>query len=160
MGITRVRQKPPYIGILLKAIYLDEAKARGLRAALGAPADESDQLAHIEDALRARYAALDKFFELKSSGPDIWERRAKEIIAREFNIALDHPQWWRALTRRRRSERNVGDCARRKKLTLRPSPSRFQGRRKNQHIPSSNSPALRTIQTREYHPRSRLRRMT
>jgi hypothetical protein len=63
---------------------------------LGAPADESDKLAHVEDALRARYVALDKFFGLKSSSPDIWERRAKELIAREFDIAIDHPQWWRA----------------------------------------------------------------
>ena len=92
------RQKPPYTGVLLKPIYLDDSKPRGLRAALGAPADESDQLAHIEDALRARYAALDKFFGLESSSLDIWERRAKELIAHEFEITIDHPQWWRALT--------------------------------------------------------------
>ena len=97
MTITR-GQKRPYTGILLKAIYLDDAKARELRAALGASADESDKLAHIEEALRARYAALDKFFGLKPSSPDIWERRAKELITREFNIAIDDPQWWRALT--------------------------------------------------------------
>lgn len=82
-------KKLPYTGILLKAINPDEAKPRGLRAPLAVPADESDKLAHIEEGLRARYAALDKFFGLKSSSPDIWERRAKELIAREFNIAID-----------------------------------------------------------------------
>jgi hypothetical protein len=94
----KLHQKRRYTGVLLKGIYLDEAKARGLRAAVAAPADESDELVHIAHALRARYAALDKFFGLKSSSPDIWERRAKKLIAHEFNIAIDHPQWWRALT--------------------------------------------------------------
>lgn len=90
--------KRQFTGILLKPIYLDAAKSRVLHAVLAVPADDADKLAHIEAALRAMRVALDKFFGLKSYSPYIWQRRAKEFITREFNIAPDHPQWWRALT--------------------------------------------------------------
>jgi hypothetical protein len=91
-------QKRPFTGLLLKAIHLSDAKPTGLRAAFGAPSDDDDKLAHIEDALRARYVELDELFALTTTSPDIWERRAKALIAYQFDIQPEDPRWWHKLT--------------------------------------------------------------
>jgi len=91
-------KKRAFSGLLLKAIHLNDATASGLRAALGAPPDKDDVLAYVQDALRARYAELDNFFRLRTSGPDIWEQRAKALIAHQFDIHAEDPQWWQKLT--------------------------------------------------------------
>jgi hypothetical protein len=93
-------RKPPYTGILLKAIHLDDVKPRGLRAAFAAPADESDERKHVEDEFRERLAALDKFFGLSAKSRDIWQERAKALLSRQFDVDPNDPQWWQALSAR------------------------------------------------------------
>jgi hypothetical protein len=93
------RKQRPFTGLLLKAIQLDEAEPRGLRAALAVPPDKSDIEAHILKELEARYAGLDKFFSLKLNSPNIWEQRAKALLAYKFGIPTDALQWWEHLTR-------------------------------------------------------------
>ena len=91
-------RKSPYTGILLKAIHLDEAKPRGLRATFAAPADEGDKRTHLEGELRARLAALDKFFGLPAKSQDIWQERAKALLSRQFDIDFNDPHWWQTLS--------------------------------------------------------------
>jgi hypothetical protein len=95
--ITMPLRKSPYTGILLKAIRLDEAKPRGLRTTFAAPADESDKRTHLEGELRARLAALDKFFGLPAKSQDIWQERAKALLSRQFDIDANDPHWWQTL---------------------------------------------------------------
>jgi hypothetical protein len=92
------RKRRPFTGLLLKAIHLDEAEPRGLRAALAAPPDKSDIAAHFSKEMSARYAELDKFFALKSNSPNIWEQRAKALLAYKFGIPTDALQGWEHLT--------------------------------------------------------------
>jgi hypothetical protein len=93
-------QKSPYTGVFLKAIHLDEAKPRGLRAAFAAPADEDDKRTHLENELRLRLEAFDKFFGLSAKSQDIWQERAKALLSRHFEMDSNDPQWWRALAAR------------------------------------------------------------
>jgi len=87
-------KKRPMTGRLLKAIHIDDARARGLRASFALDPDENDMLAHVEEELRARWAELDKFFGLKANGNDIWQQRAKALLARQFNVDLRDPRFW------------------------------------------------------------------
>jgi hypothetical protein len=89
------RRRRPFTGLLVKPVYTADAKARGLRATLAAPPDESDVKAHILAEISARYTELDKFFSLKSNSQNIWEQRAKALLAYKFNI----PQSWEHLAR-------------------------------------------------------------
>jgi hypothetical protein len=86
-------------GLLCKAIHLDDAKPRDLRAVLLAPPDESDILAFIEEERRARFVELDMFFGLKTDRKvGIWEQRAKALVAYKFDVDSRDPQWWRRFT--------------------------------------------------------------
>ena len=87
-------------GLLLKAIDLHGAPARGLRGSFALPPDEGDLRAHLQEELRQRWSAVDKFFELDSTAAHNWECRAKALVAHQFEIPSDHPQWWMALARR------------------------------------------------------------
>jgi hypothetical protein len=91
-------KKRAFTGLLVKPIHLAEAKAGGLHGALGLPPDGNDFLDHIKDAMAQRYAELDRHFGLQPGSRDVWEQRAKALIAREFGIKVDDPQWWSWLT--------------------------------------------------------------
>jgi hypothetical protein len=97
-SVVAARKRRPFTGLLLKAIHLEEAEPRSLRVALAAPPDKSDIEAHISKELRARYAALDNFFSLESNSPNIWEQRAKALLAHKFGIPTDALQGWEHLT--------------------------------------------------------------
>jgi hypothetical protein len=90
----------PLTGLLIKPIRPDEAKTQGLRASFALPPDESDIKAYVLSEIKARFAALDTFFRLKSDSPDIWERRAKALVAYQFDLQPDCPdqEWWLAFT--------------------------------------------------------------
>jgi len=87
-------RKRPFAGILRKPIDLAEAPARGLRATLAVPPDESDLEAYARSELDRRWIALDEFFGLNSKAPNIWEQRAKALIERRYGLSPDAPQWW------------------------------------------------------------------
>jgi len=89
-------KKRPMTGRLLKPIHTDDARARGLRASFALDPDRSDILSHVEEELRARWTELDKFFGLKAdgNGVDIWQQRAKALLARQFNVDLRDPRFW------------------------------------------------------------------
>jgi hypothetical protein len=88
----------PFTGDLRKPIDLTEAPARGWGAALALPPDESDLLVYARSELASRFKSLDEYFGLKSNAPDIWEQRAKALIARKCNIDPSDPNWWGKLT--------------------------------------------------------------
>src|SRR2546428_3234746 len=90
----------PLTGPLIKPIRPDEAKPQGLRASFALPPDESDIKAYVVSEIKARFAALDTFFRLESDSPDIWERRAKALVAHQFGLQPDCPdqEWWVAFT--------------------------------------------------------------
>jgi hypothetical protein len=92
--------KRPLKGRLLTAINVDDAPARGLGAALGLPPDESDKLAYVRNEFGARWVEFDKFFGLKGngSGDDIWQQRAKALVAYEFDVDLRGSRWWERFT--------------------------------------------------------------
>jgi hypothetical protein len=71
----------PMNGRLLKAIHIDDAPARGLRAAL-ALSDKSDVLAYVRNEFRARWVEFDRFFGLKGngSGVDIGSSVQKHLL--------------------------------------------------------------------------------
>jgi hypothetical protein len=83
------RKRRPFTGLLLKPIYLEDAKPRGLNAALAQPPDQSDIKAYALQEIYARYAALDKFFSLDSNSRHIWQQRANALFAYVFNIPPD-----------------------------------------------------------------------
>jgi hypothetical protein len=93
-------KKRQFTGKLLTPIYLSDARARGLRAALALDADESDLLAHIQEQLEARWTAFDKWAGLQSDRPDIWEQRAKTLVAWELDLSPTDPNWWGRLAYR------------------------------------------------------------
>jgi hypothetical protein len=90
-------QKCPFTGSLLEAMHRGDAKSRGLRAALAAPPDESDQIEHHKNELRARWVELSKFFGLDTSASNICEQLTKALVEREFGIRSDDPRWWERL---------------------------------------------------------------
>jgi len=87
-------KKRPFTGSLRKPIDPRDARARGLRATLGAAPDDSDQLAYAQSELAARWVALDEFFGLNSKASNIWEQRAKALIERRYGLRSDGSQWW------------------------------------------------------------------
>jgi hypothetical protein len=87
-------KKRPFTGRLVKPIHLADAKAGGIHGALGLGPDGNDLQAHVREAVVERCFDLDKFFGLQSESPDIWERRARALVEREFGISSDDPQWW------------------------------------------------------------------
>ncbi len=89
-----------FTGLLLKPIDPHGAPARGLRRSLALPPDEGDFHTYLQEELRQRWSAVDKFFELDSTAADNWERRAKALVAHQFEVPSDHPQWWMALASR------------------------------------------------------------
>jgi hypothetical protein len=91
--MRRPSQKRPFTGRLLKPIDLSEARPRGLRAALAAPPDKSDLVAHYQDELTARLSELNRFLRLAPDDADP-ERLAKALVEREFEIPRDAPDWW------------------------------------------------------------------
>jgi hypothetical protein len=93
------RKRRPFTGVLLKPIDLGDAKPRGLRESLAAPPDESDIKAHLLEEISARYIALDKFLGIHSNTENIWEHRAKALLAYEFDIPAHAVQSWEHLTR-------------------------------------------------------------
>jgi len=93
------RKRRPFTGLLAKPIQIEDAKPRGLRVALAAPPDDSDVKAHISQELYARCAELDKFFSLQSNSQNIWEQRAKALLAYKFNIPAHALQSWECLGR-------------------------------------------------------------
>jgi hypothetical protein len=93
------RRRRPFTGLLVKPVYTADAKPRGLRTTLAAPPDESDVKAHILAEISARYTELDKFFSLKSNSQNIWEQRAKALLAYKFNIPAYALQSWEHLAR-------------------------------------------------------------
>jgi hypothetical protein len=93
------RKRRPFTGLLVKAIHLDDAKPRGVRASLALPPDKSDITAHVLEELSARYAALDEFFALQSNGKNIWEQRANALLAYQFEIPAQALHSWELLTR-------------------------------------------------------------
>jgi len=88
----------PFIGSLRKPIDLAEAPACGLRAAFALSPDESDLRTYAVSELAARFKSLDEFFELNSDARDIWEQRAKALVARKYSINPSDPNWWARLT--------------------------------------------------------------
>ncbi len=89
-----------FTGLLLKPTDRHGAPARGLRRSLALPPDEGDFHTYLQEELRQRWSAVDKFFELDSTAADNWERRAKALVAHQFEVPSDHPQWWMALASR------------------------------------------------------------
>jgi hypothetical protein len=85
-------------GCLRKPIDLCEAPARDLRRAFSLPPDESDLRCYAVSELKRRFAALDQFFGLDPGAPNVWEQRAKALIARKFKIDPSDPIWWEKLT--------------------------------------------------------------
>jgi hypothetical protein len=92
--------KRPLKGRLLTAINVDDAPARGLGAALGLSPDKSDKLAYVRNEFGARWVEFDKFFGLKGngSGDDIWQQRAKALVAYEFDVDPRDPRLWERFT--------------------------------------------------------------
>jgi hypothetical protein len=93
------RKRRSFTGVLLKPIDLGDAKPRGLRESLAAPPDKSDIQAHLLKEISARYIALDKFLGIHSNTENIWEQRAKALLAYEFDIPAHALQSWEHLTR-------------------------------------------------------------
>lgn len=93
-------KKRPMTSLLRQAIYLDDAKPRGLCAALALAPDVSSMKAHVREELRPRFAELDKSFGVKSDGHDvdIWEQRGKALAAYKFNLDPHDSQWWMRFT--------------------------------------------------------------
>ena len=94
-AMPRPKSKRPFTGRLLKPIDRREAKARGLRAQLALPPDESDLQAHVRGEIEARIPELNKFLDLPPDNRDL-ERLAKALVEREFGIPRDAPDWWPA----------------------------------------------------------------
>jgi hypothetical protein len=88
----------PFTGSLRKPIDLSEAPARGLRAAFALSPDESDLRSYAVSEIAVRLKSLDELFGLNSNARDIWEQRAKALIARRYNIDPSDPIWWERLT--------------------------------------------------------------
>lgn len=89
-------KKRPMTGRLLTPIHTDDARARGLRASFALDPDRSDIFAHVEEEWQARWADFDEFFGIKTNdnGTDIWQQRAKALLARQFNVDLRDPRFW------------------------------------------------------------------
>jgi hypothetical protein len=95
--IMVARKRRAFTGLLAKPIQIEDAKPRGLRIAFAAPPDETDVKAHISEEVFARCHELDKFFSLESNSRNIWEQRAKALLAYRFNILADALQSWEHL---------------------------------------------------------------
>jgi len=95
-GHVVATQKRPLTSLLIKPIHLEDAKPRGLRASFAQPPDESDIKAYVVSETEGRFPELDRFFNLKSSSPDIWEQRAKALLAYQFDFHSDRSgqEWW------------------------------------------------------------------
>jgi hypothetical protein len=91
--MPRPRSNRGFTGRLLKPIDLGKAKARGLRAQLALPPDESDRRAHFRGEVEARLPELKKFLGLPPDDRDP-ERLAKALVERELGIPRDAPNWW------------------------------------------------------------------
>jgi hypothetical protein len=92
-AMPRPWSKRRFTDRLLKRIDPREAKARGLRAQLALPPDESDRRAHFRGEVEARIPGLNTFLGLPPDDRDP-ERLAKALIEREFGIPRDAPNWW------------------------------------------------------------------
>jgi hypothetical protein len=88
----------PFAGSLRKPIDLTEAPAGGLRAAFALPPDESDLLSYAASEIAVRLKSMDEFFGLNSKARDIWEQRAKALVARTYSVDPCDPNWWASLT--------------------------------------------------------------
>lgn len=89
--------KTKFPKLLRTPITLADAKPSSLAAQLGADIDELGLRQHLVDETKARLAELDKHLRLDSASHDVWEQRAKALIAHEFDLEPTDPQWWRAL---------------------------------------------------------------
>jgi hypothetical protein len=89
-----------FTGCLRKTIDLAEAPARDLRRCFSLPPDESDLRRYAISEAKLRFAALDQFFELDSNAHNIWEQRAKALLARKYKIDPSGPDWSAKLTYR------------------------------------------------------------
>jgi hypothetical protein len=98
-SVVGARKRRSFTGVLLKPIDLGDAKPRGLRESLAAPPDKSDIQAHLLKEISARYIALDKFLGIHSNTENIWQQRAKALLAYEFDIPAHALQSWEHLTR-------------------------------------------------------------
>jgi hypothetical protein len=91
-------QKRPFTGLLRKPISADDAPAGSLKRAFALPPDRDDILAYVADQVATRVLELDKFFKLNSRSADIWEKRAKALIANQFGVESHDGEWWNRLT--------------------------------------------------------------
>src|SRR5260370_33647585 len=94
------RKRRPFTGLLAKPIQIEDAEPRGLRVALAAPPDDSDVRAHISQELYAGCAELDKVFSLQSNIQNIWEQRARAVLAYRFSSPANAVLSWVGLRRR------------------------------------------------------------
>ena len=88
----------PLTGCLRNPIDLTAAPARGLARSLGLPPDANDVRSYARSELKVRFAALDEFFGLDFNAQDIWQQRAKALVARKYNIDPSASDWWVELT--------------------------------------------------------------
>jgi hypothetical protein len=92
--------KRSFTGLLRKPIRLDEARAPDLHRAFALPPTEADVVDHIDDELEVRWAELDRCFGLDGTPGDVWEHRAKTLIAHDLGIAAHDQNWWGRLATR------------------------------------------------------------
>ena len=88
----------PLTGCLRNPIDPTAAPARGLARSLGLPPDANDVRSYARSELKVRFAALDEFFGLDFNAQDIWQQRAKALVARKYNIDPSASDWWVELT--------------------------------------------------------------
>jgi hypothetical protein len=92
---TRIR---PFTGLLLEPIRLDEAKEEWLIRQFGLGEDPSVLKAFVRNEVDKRFVEFDRFFGLRSDSANIWEMRAKALIACEFGVDVADKRWWTNLT--------------------------------------------------------------
>jgi hypothetical protein len=92
---TQIR---PFTELLLKPIWLDDAKPAWLKPEFGLERDKDDLAAHVRAEVEKRFVELDRFFGLTSNSSNIWELRAKALVTRELGAQFDDKDWWMFLS--------------------------------------------------------------
>jgi hypothetical protein len=90
----------PFTKLLRTPIRLDEANQGWMIAPFGLGQDPDVLRAHVDKEADKRFVEFDRFFGLRSRNANIWEMRAKALIAREFGVDVAEKRWWENLTRR------------------------------------------------------------